>query len=67
MYASPPVEVPPMMRNTIGNSKMMITVFHGGEVSICVDALNLNEPFPQSHFINFVLPDLKEHAQKLRK
>jgi hypothetical protein len=43
----------PMVKNIIGTSKVMITMFLGGEGRIRVDTLDPNETFTQDHFISF--------------
>jgi hypothetical protein len=63
MYPYSRGEVPPIVRNTIGTSKLMITVFLWGEGSICVDTHGPSETLTQDYFINFVLSDPKNHKQ----
>jgi uncharacterized pyridoxal phosphate-containing UPF0001 family protein len=54
-------EVPPMVKNTIGTSKIMIRVLLEG--LMCINTLDSNEAFTQNRFISFALSDLKKHAQ----
>jgi hypothetical protein len=63
VYALSREEVPLMVRNTIGTSKVTNTVFFEAERLICVDTRDPNETFTQDHFTTFVLFDLKKHAQ----
>jgi hypothetical protein len=67
VYASPHEKLPLMMRDTIRALKVVITVSLGGEILICIDALDPNETFTQDHFISFVLPIPRRHAQHLHK
>jgi hypothetical protein len=53
-----------MVRKTTGTSLVMITALFPGVGTISVDSLDPNEVLTQDHCINFVLSDLKRHAQK---
>jgi hypothetical protein len=59
--------VPPIVGDTIGTSKVMISAFLGGEGLMCVDTLDPNEAFTQDHFVPFVFSDPKKHAPTLAR
>jgi hypothetical protein len=55
-------KVPPMVRNTIATSNLMVTVCFGMRV-VSGDTVDPNEAFSQDHFIGLVSSDPKKQAQ----
>jgi hypothetical protein len=55
--------VPPMVRNTIATSNLMVTVCFGMRV-VSGNIVGPSETFTQDHFVGLVSSDPKKQAQK---
>jgi hypothetical protein len=62
MYASLREKVPPMVRNTIATSNLMVTVCFGMRV-VSGNIVGPSETFTQDHFVGLVSSDPKKQAQ----